>query len=314
MNEMSEQSLYQRPICHHVKNSLTTSYQDYLLRLLLAQSTVQRRLTRLSFAPAMSFWTGAGRLLVSSRLSVMAHLLATVRIFEGIQSTRTTLLALSRPFCGIVKKTLPGSIKDLGIISIQADVICVLHPLHTDISLLVEVEHRLGIDLEPIAFRFGSITRDRDTSLLLILDRRFVRLVDVFLWQILQLRHILADVVSIIVPFLAKCDRAVAPVELCEEGSAGQPLPVPDVARGFVIDQELLEDVGAALPGDVASTASEEAGNGMTCEVVDPAFIAELTHDGVDPGEACRSGSPALEPGFFLFVVNLVFAGDNFRV
>ena len=55
-------------------------------------------------------------------------------------------------------------------------------------------------------------------------------------------------------------------------------MPVPDVARRLVVEEPFLEDVGAALPGDVGAATGEEAGDGMATEVVDPAGVAELAH------------------------------------
>lgn len=65
-----------------------------------------------------------------------------------------------------------------------------------------------------------------------------------------------------------------------------------------MVDEPLLEDLGAALPVDVAAAAGQEAGDGVAAEVVDPAFLAQLPHQGVDPGEAGAAEFPALVPGF----------------
>ncbi len=103
-------------------------------------------------------------------------------------------------------------------------------------------------------------------------------------------------------PFLIRLLRerngAVTPIELRVESHARQPLPVAAVARDLVIDQPLLEDLGAALPVDVAAAAREEAGDGVAAEVVDPAFLLELAHQGVDPGEPRAAVFPALKPAF----------------
>lgn len=63
-----------------------------------------------------------------------------------------------------------------------------------------------------------------------------------------------------------------------------------------MVDKPLLEDLGAALPVDVAAAARQEAGDGVAAEVVDPAFLAQLPHQGVDPGEARAAVLPAKEP------------------
>ncbi len=46
----------------------------------------------------------------------------------------------------------------------------------------------------------------------------------------------------------------------------------------------------------------------MAPKMVDPAFETELPHKGVNPGEACTSILPALEPGFGLLGVDVVGA------
>lgn len=48
----------------------------------------------------------------------------------------------------------------------------------------------------------------------------------------------------------------------------------------------------ALLPADPQVSTCEEAGHGVACQVVDPPFLPQLSHDGVNPWEAC----PALSP------------------
>ena len=40
------------------------------------------------------------------------------------------------------------------------------------------------------------------------------------------------------------------------------------------------------------SRPGEETGDGVPRQMVDPAFLSELSHDGVDPGEARLAGGP----------------------
>ncbi len=103
---------------------------------------------------------------------------------------------------------------------------------------------------------------------------------------------------SLLIRLLRERNGAVAAIELRIESHARQPLPVAAVARDLVVDEPLLEDLRAALPVDVAAAAREEAGDGVAAEVVDPAFLLELAHQGVDPGEARAAVFPALEPAF----------------
>ena len=97
------------------------------------------------------------------------------------------------------------------------------------------------------------------------------------------------------ITFLRKSNRAINAKKLRKESRTTQPHPVPTVACNFMIDQPLLKYLGATFPMDVASPAREEAGDGMTTEMVDPSLQPQLPHEGVDPGEACDSELPAAE-------------------
>ena len=65
-----------------------------------------------------------------------------------------------------------------------------------------------------------------------------------------------------------------------------------------MVDQPFCENVGAALPVNVAASARQEARYGVPAQVMDPAFLAKLPHQGVDPREAGSAELPALEPRF----------------
>lgn len=62
-----------------------------------------------------------------------------------------------------------------------------------------------------------------------------------------------------------------------------------ELTRWLPIQQELSEDLLSPHPVDVALASSQEAGDRVPLEVVDPADRAELAHAGVDPGESCAS-------------------------
>lgn len=47
-----------------------------------------------------------------------------------------------------------------------------------------------------------------------------------------------------------------------------------------------------ALPADPEVPAGEEAGHGMPGQMVDPALLPQLGHDGVNPREACLALGP----------------------
>ena len=78
-----------------------------------------------------------------------------------------------------------------------------------------------------------------------------------------------------------------------------------------MVNQPLLEDFGAALPVDIAASTSEETSDGVTTEMVDPAFESELAHECVDEWEACEAVFPTEEPFLGLGGVVLVTPCDE---
>lgn len=63
-----------------------------------------------------------------------------------------------------------------------------------------------------------------------------------------------------------------------------------------MVNEPFLKHLRPALPVDVAAPAREEASHGVPAEVVDPAFVAELAHQSVYPGEPRLPELPAPEP------------------
>lgn len=74
-----------------------------------------------------------------------------------------------------------------------------------------------------------------------------------------------------------------------------------------MVDQPFCENIGAALPINIAAAASQKARHGMPAQVVDPTFLAKLPHQGVNPGEAGLAKLPALKPRLCLRRVDGVF-------
>ena len=231
-------------------------------------------------------------------------LLMSIRLFVLDHSARRPLATLRRPFSTIFEEFAPRAVQNLRIIAVKPNVIRILDALYADFPLRREIKHRLRISLLTINLSLTPITLDNAPPLLLIRNRRLPRLINILVRKLLQLRDKLPHEIALLVPLLRKRNRAVAPVELGVEGRAAQPLPIADIARGFVVNQPLLEHLRAALPIDVAPAAREETGNGVPAEVVDPAFVLELAHQRVDPGEACAAFAPALEVDFGLGVVD----------
>lgn len=81
-----------------------------------------------------------------------------------------------------------------------------------------------------------------------------------------------------------------------------------------MVDQPFFKHLGPALPVDVAAAARQETGHGVPAQVVDPAFAAQLPHQGVDPGKARAAVFPAAEPGFRGAGVDGVGARDEVGV
>ena len=224
------------------------------------------------------------------------------------RTARGAFLPLGRALGPIGEQLPPRAVLDPLVVTVETDMVRVLQAFDTDPATLVEIEHRLGIHLHPPiglqqrplipAFPIRPIPPDHAPGLLLIHHRRPPRLIDILLRKARQLRHIPSHERALLVPFFGERERGIAAVELGVEGDAGEPLPVPRVARHLVVQQPLGEDLGPALPVDVAAAARQEAGHGVTAQVVHPAFVPQLAHQGVDPGEARAAVLPAPEPGF----------------
>lgn len=251
--------------------------------------------------------------LVSSTFSVL--FLYVISVFIVIRIFAKVAFVLSHDL-GLMwrrEQASPAAVQHLFIVAMKSHGICVLHGADTDASALGKVKHGLRISalvvllLEPVA-------GDPDAGGLLVGQRHLPGLVDVLWLYVAQLGDPAADEGAVAIPLLAKGDGAVDAVVLGEEGNAGEPLPVANVAGGLVVEEELLKDLCAALPVDVAAAAGEEAGDAVAAEVVDPAVVAELAHEGVDPGEAGCAGLPAAEPGLGLVAVDVVVARGEARV
>jgi hypothetical protein len=150
----------------------------------------------------------------------------------------------------------------------------------------------------------------------LLRQRALPRLVDVARRKARQLGHVVAykrnavpattttttntatATAAAMPPALRKGDGRVDVREARAEGRAREPLPVARIARGLVVEQPGGEDVGAALPVDVAAAARQEARDGVARQVVQPAVAAQLAHGGVDPREARAAVRPARQPRF----------------
>ena len=65
-----------------------------------------------------------------------------------------------------------------------------------------------------------------------------------------------------------------------------------------MIDQPFCENVGAALPINIAAPSRQEASYGVPTQMMDPTFLAKLPHQGINPGEPGLAKLPTLKPRF----------------
>lgn len=200
------------------------------------------------------------------------------------------------------------------MIAVQPDFIRMLDGLDAYISSLGKIEHGFRIGLcrrrwvGCLIIITISIPCDSAPPFFLIGNRRFPRLVDVFAIIARQFGDVFLHEFPLGIPFLGKSDGAIAAEKLRVKRRAGEPLPITRVAGHFVIDQPFGEHVGAAFPVNVAASTREKAGHGVAAKVVNPAFVAELAHQCVDPRKARAAEFPAPEPFFSLRRVDGVFA------
>ena len=102
--------------------------------------------------------------------------------------------------------------------------------------------------------------------------------------EVFQHRQISSDKVTIGISLPAELDWAVAVEKLLEKRGAREPHPGSSIDRPVGIQQELIKDSHAFLPGHPEVAPGEEAGGGVPRQVVDPALLPQLSHDGVNPG------------------------------
>lgn len=113
-----------------------------------------------------------------------------------------------------------------------------LHAIHAFLSPLVEIKHRLWICIFSVigVRRWSAIPGDSAAPFLLVRDGSLPWLVNVLLVKLGKLRAIPLDQISFRIPLFAKGYRRVAAVKHRVKRRAGQPLPITDVASGFVYD------------------------------------------------------------------------------
>ncbi len=173
----------------------------------------------------------------------------------------------------------------------------------------VEIEHGFWIEFCSSCFCFPAVTFDQTACFFLVRYRRFPRLVDELVWIIFKLGTEVSDELALGVCLFRKRDGRIAAIELRVECCAGEPLPIPAVAGDFMVNEPFFEDLGAALPVDIATAAGKEACDGVAAEMVDPSFLSKLSHQGVNPGEACLTPFPAIKPCFSFEAIDVVVSG-----
>lgn len=204
------------------------------------------------------------RLLTAFQPLLPPRLLAMHRVLRAL-SLRGSL--------GRVREELaPRAVFDLGVVAVEVDVVCAFHGVDADGTAGVEIEHGFRVELRSSLFCLLTVALDQTARFFLIRYGRFPRLVDVFVWIVLELGTKVPNEVALGVCLLGERDGRVAAVELRVERCAGEPLPITRVAGDFVVDEPFFEDFGATLPVDVAAAAGEEAGDGVATKMVYPPF------------------------------------------
>lgn len=119
------------------------------------------------------------------------------------------------------------------------------------------------------------------------------------------------DKISVLICLLGESDWRIAPVKLRVECSARQPLPVSDITSCFVVDKPLLKDFRASFPCHIATASCQKASYCMSCQIMNPAFHSELSHDGIYIWKSSPPRFSTLEPLLRNWTVDGIVASDE---
>ncbi|KAM3068683.1 hypothetical protein ACMFMG_012208 [Clarireedia jacksonii] len=240
---------------------------------------------------------------LASSISCTSAIFLDCFIFVPILTTFDIYSTLSNPLLSISKQFPPLPCLQPPIIPIQTHFIRRLHRLQTNRPPLRKIKHRRRIHhLLPVPLPISlthPITLNPHPRPPQLPHRRLPRLINPLLPQPPQFRDIPLHKRPFLIPAPAKRHRTIHTIIHSVESRAAQPLPIPHITRRLVVQEPLLEDFQPTFPRNVAPPTSEETGDGVPAEMVNPAFLAELPHEGVDEREACKAVFPPVEP--FLF-------------
>lgn len=182
------------------------------------------------------------------------------------------------------------------------------------------------------------ILADKDAALALDLDRCLPWLVNVLGRHVFELREPFANVIAIParvkvrlpqqstggppgytadhvavkyvrICLFAKGHGRITPKVLIKVCRARQPLPIEVVDAPIGIHQVFFKDGRPRLPGLPQVAARQETGHHVTGQMMDPARLFQLRHDGVDKGKTRLGGLPLFEP--LWIVVPRNWTGDG---
>lgn len=154
--------------------------------------------------------------------------------------------------------------------------------------------------------RQGIIHSDHAFGLLLNVDRSLPWLVDILGRVFGQDRYVFSNVLSIGISLFAECDRTVNSKILKEEGRSAQPHPVCSIQAPVSIQEQVFEHFLAFLPRLVQVSSRKEASNRMSCQMMNPTFLSELSHNGVDERIASLAILPRLKEGLVFIPLDLL--------
>ena len=139
------------------------------------------------------------------------------------------------------------------------------------------------------------VLADDTARLLLDVQRREPRLVDVLCRHVTQLRQVVPDEVAVLVVLLPEAHRAVHAEVLVEEARAREPHPVAVVERPVGVHEVAVEHRRAGFPVHEQVAPRQEARHRVARQVVHPALLLQLRHARVDPGETGSALFPRRE-------------------
>ena len=139
----------------------------------------------------------------------------------------------------------------------------------------------------------GIVLSNNTPPLFLVSQTCLPRLVNELGWVILEFWAVLFYVFPTLVVFLVKRDGGIYSKVLVEKPTRTQPLPVSVVEGPVLVEQISVEYFNSLFPVLPKVASCKETRDQVSAQVVDPAFLLELSHGSVYSRISCLSLSPA---------------------